>query len=222
MGDHINVHRHPSNIPYNTRQFEERKIIQEMNPMREGQPLKMYPDWGNSAFQPPIDNRYHDFSAENRNNPPSSHKEMKKEEEDFERSVPMNSEYNYSERNDKYASVYNKPNYGEFDKMNNGGMNPSFMTHNDAQAPSVYSMPTSNLLQQISSEVKPITVGSDYDPSLSPIYRKEIFVVVQDDERGEWKSELIFKSFKKTDHSSQRNSWVFELTREDDPLFLFT
>ena len=66
-------------------------------------PRTVFPGWGFNMFQQPTENNYQSFSAQNLSSAKKTIYEDQKEEDDFERSVQMESEHEYSQRNEKFA-----------------------------------------------------------------------------------------------------------------------
>lgn len=77
-----------------------------------------------------------------------------------------------------------------------------------------YITKNNNLLQQISTNVRPVAINNDYASQLEDVYSKVIPVCISDSKLGNRNAELIFRIQKKSDPSNQRFWWVFELTEE--------
>lgn len=169
----------------------------------------------------PMDRYYGNFPAENIPKAPVFNNTVPKEEDEFERSISMPSEYNFTEANDKPQDMYPGTNYAYSTKAENELRAPSARSHEEREK-SMYYSPPSNLLDQISTSAKPVNLNTDYTSKVVDICSKVVPVVMSGTERGEWNSHIIFKIKSKTDSSISRKSLIFELTMEDDPQFLYT
>lgn len=216
-------YRKSSNLhyPYNMQQFEEGKFTHDSQVLREIQPINPSSGWGHTAIQFPTDNRYNSFTAENIPKPPAGIHEIKKEDDDFERSISMASEYNFTENNEKPAMMYPRTNYAVPNKMENEMRSPSVASNEEKEKSMYYAQPT-NLFDQISTTVKPVSLNTDYTSKVVDICSKKIPVLMSGTERGEWNANLLFKIKSKSDSNASRKSLIFELTMEDDPQFLYT
>ncbi|CAI2385053.1 unnamed protein product [Moneuplotes crassus] len=210
----------PSNPAYGYK-FEEGKTTNNGQIPKEIQPSNYTSGWGHPAMQMPMDRYYGKFPAENIPKAPVFNNTVPKEEDDFERSISMPSEYNFTEVNDKPLAVYPGTNYAYSTKTENELRAPSARSHEEREKSMNYS-PPSNLLDQISTSAKPVNLSTDYTSKVVDIRSKVVPMVMSGTERGEWNSHVIFKIKSKTDSSISRKSLIFELTMEDDPQFLYT
>ena len=217
MDNYSYTNQYYNGYNYDTRQVEPQKPTQK--PVAQPNPYerRMFNGWGFSNFQPAVDNNYKTFSAQNLNNAQKEHNNEYKEEEDFERSVPMHSEYNFSHRNDD--ALCDRSAYGDMEKIQNLTVQNSYM------APSTLSLggdvsvrASANLM----SLAKPVSRNVDYGELTTDLYQKSINFKMKDTERGEWTQKVLIKAQRKTDTSLQKTKLHLELTQEDNPLFLYT
>lgn len=197
-------------------------MAQEAKMMPSAQPAPQNSGWGHTAMQIPVDNRFNNFGAENIPKPPISLNEIKKEDDDFERSISMTSEYNFSENNDKFTGGYARSNFGDLNKAPIEGRPSAPTIPQEERANSMaYSIPNT-LKDQITATVKPVPMKSNYSAEIVEKCSMIIPVVMKEADRGEWNSEILFKIKSKSDTNSAGRTLIFELTMEEDPQFLYT
>lgn len=130
MSDHNNQNL-PIN-PYNNHDHLRNTLLNQATSFpRETEPQNMHSMWGHSTIQPPVEKYHPNFTAENLSHPLSNRVENKKEDDDFERSISMNSNTYYVEKNDKLShnQLYNRENLGEINKMERETQPYSFLPY---------------------------------------------------------------------------------------------
>jgi hypothetical protein len=187
-------------------------------------PVVSFQGWGFSTHNQQFDANYKGFGAQNLNTAKNTFIEEKKEDDDFERSVHLGSEYEFGHRNINYPNNFNRSNFDETEKMPiipsqnsfilNDERTNSMMSHADNKG----SFHGANIM----SLAKPISNVKDYELIVSDLYTKSIKVLIIDEQRGERNAELIVKIRKQLDQNTQRMTFLLELTEEDNPLFLYS
>jgi hypothetical protein len=88
---------------YDTRQQETFNQMSNQIAPSKNLTRTVFPGWGFNMFQQPTENNYQNFSAQNLSSAKKTIYEDQKDEDEFERSVQMESEHEYSQRNEKFA-----------------------------------------------------------------------------------------------------------------------
>lgn len=208
---------------YDNRQQETYNQIGNQVAPNTSLPRTMYNGWGFNMFQQPTESNYQSFSAQNLSSAKKTIYEDQKEEDDFERSVQMDSEHEYSHRNEKFAPSWTQSNCGDIEKSPKPTIRNSFMYNEDNWSSiSMSENKNQKLPANLMTLARPINLSNDYNFVVKDIYQKTVPIKMKDINRGEWKADIIVKIKSKTDTNLQKNTLVLELTEEENPLFLYT
>ena len=189
----------------------------------------LYTEWGYSGYQQPIEKNYASFAAKNVNMNKLEHP-VDIKEADFERWVPISTEYDYTQRLNKPMPVYS--NFGEEEKTHSISMHNSFVLDEQSMRGEYQLSEAKNNLEKINqiSAIKPsnfslenrlissesaIKVSSEVKIYTTPVKMRWI-------DREEWKAYLVIKIQLKTDTNLHYSYWTIQLTDETNPLFLYT
>ena len=192
-------------------------------------PSMLYTEWGYSGYQQPIEKNYVSFAAKNVNMNKLEHP-VDIKEADFERWVPISTEYDYTQRLNKPMPQYS--NFGEEEKTHSISMHNSFMLDEQSMRGEYQLSEAKNNLEKINqiSAIKPsnfslenrlissesaIKVSSEVKIYTTPVKMRWI-------DREEWKAYLVIKIQLKTDTNLHYSYWTIQLTDETNPLFLYT
>ena len=192
-------------------------------------PSMLYTGWGYSDHQQPIEKNYVSFAAKNVNMNKLEHP-VDIKEADFERWVPISTEYDYTQRLNKPMPLYS--NFGEEEKTHSISMHNSFVLDEQSMRGEYQLSEAKNNLEKINqisaiklsnfslenrliSSESAIKVSSEVKIYTTPVKMRWI-------DREEWKAYLVIKIQLKTDTNLHYSYWTIQLTDETNPLFLYT
>jgi len=214
--DQYNTMKHNHNgYGYDNRNFENQNQIYRQMPPAPASNRGAFTGWGCSNFQLQQENNYKSFSAQNLQSAKKFDQQDHRQEEDFERSVPVESEHEYSHFKENYAPSCAQSNYGDVEKSIHGSAHNTYMMNDDhwsaisgheSQNPRM-DHSSANLM----SLAKPTVTMASKPKTATTI--GEYQVITSDDHQRKLSLKML---------DVERNTLNLELTEEDNPQFLYT
>lgn len=194
----------------------------QMPPRTGFQPSSLFQGWGYSTYQHPTENSKSRFSAQNISS--GKYDKIEEAKEDFERAVPINTEYEFTQRWNKSPSLYSMSNFGDTEKTHNLSMHNSFMLE-DNHMGTEYVMTDSKAVferQNKMSLAKPTKTPLEQSLSITDVYIKPVVFKMKAMDRDDWSATLTVKIQHRVDANSHHSHLHIELTEESNPEFLHT
>ena len=203
----------------------------QMDPKTKFNPSMLYQGWGYSTYQQPTENNYKTFGAQNmninRSDQPSDMKDV-----EFERWLPLTTEYDFTQRWNKSPSMYSNINFGEEEKTHNISVHNSFLLDENSIKGEYQLSEAKNWFPKTNqlSNLKPSKFSLDNNlislenpiKSTGCVMTYTTQVKMKSLERDEWKANLVIKIQQRTDPNLHYSYWTIQLTDETNPLFLYT
>lgn len=222
MENYNQIRNYDTNQHYNSSTYDTVGMIGRPSNQRVGY-NGIFKGWGYSTIQQPQPEIVADRYSAQISNIPKVHSYDPDREDDFERSVHENRDY--EQPRNKSPSTYSDSVYGEEQKINHNMSLRGSMMFGDGHAPSTLCVSEEKNYRtqaDIMSLSKPKEIKTEQSVDVKNLYEKSMRMQISKLDNDSYHTYLTIKIESRYDANRQKQSLHLELTDQQNPLFLYT